>query len=384
MNTGLVDTADPLANELKIDMREKLAMLDPETSQFMTILNKLPTERARSFKVEWLDDRLVPRTTALAASAASDATNLTVTTNTGSYFKPGDIVRIVNTGEPVRVSTTGASAITVVRAIDGSTAASAQTTGDGGLVIVGGSNAQGATLPLALITQRTAGYNYTQITRNAWRFTETANATEWYAGGLLAKERKKKFSEHKTDLENTAFFGARSYSASDPPRHTAGGLIQYISTNVTNSLTTLTSGGFNDFMRTGLQFGSHNKVMFASPLISQVISEFLADNWVRARPDERVWGAKVDAYISAVYGVDIPVIVKRQWGAYGTPSGKFYSTKAFLVDMEYVQWAPLRDSALLKNREANDADEVAEEYLCEASLKVEREETHALLDAVVG
>ena len=53
INSGLVDTADPLSNELKIDMREKIADLDPDTSQFTTMLMKLPSERANSFKVEY-------------------------------------------------------------------------------------------------------------------------------------------------------------------------------------------------------------------------------------------------------------------------------------------------------------------------------------------
>ena len=33
--SGLVDTADPVAAELKVDMRDEIAMLDPDTSQFV-------------------------------------------------------------------------------------------------------------------------------------------------------------------------------------------------------------------------------------------------------------------------------------------------------------------------------------------------------------
>lgn len=83
-----------------------------------------------------------------------------MTSGTGSYFKAGDIARLVNTGEAVRITTTASASLTVVRAVGTVTAASAQSTADGGLVIVGGSNEQGATLPTALITQRTAAYNY--------------------------------------------------------------------------------------------------------------------------------------------------------------------------------------------------------------------------------
>ena len=52
MLSGLIDTADPVAAELKVDMRDQLAMLDPDVSQFTTMLMKLPEERAKSFKVE--------------------------------------------------------------------------------------------------------------------------------------------------------------------------------------------------------------------------------------------------------------------------------------------------------------------------------------------
>ena len=50
--TGVVTTAGPTSNQLKIDMRDAIAMLDPEEAQFTTLLMKLPEEKAKSFKVE--------------------------------------------------------------------------------------------------------------------------------------------------------------------------------------------------------------------------------------------------------------------------------------------------------------------------------------------
>lgn len=385
VNSGLVSTADVLSNQIKIDMSDKIALLDPDVSQFSTILMKLPQESAKSYLKEWLEDRLLPVTSALAATAASSDTSLTLTTNEGNYFRAGDLIRITSTGECVRVTTAGASALTVVRAVGTVAAASAASSATAGqLVKVGGSNAQGATLPTALIAQKTRNYNYSSITRNAFRFTETEIATEQYGGSVFEWESYKKAQEHKQDIENTLFFGARSYSASTPPRHTAGGLHEYISTNITSAGGTLSKSAFNDFMRTGLQYGSSNKVLFAAPIVAQVISAYLQDNWVRANPDERIWGAKVDAYISGIYGSSVPVIVKRQWGAWGTGTSSQYGSYAFLVDMENVRYAPLRSTRLLTNRQARDADEQAAEYLTEHSLIVQREETHAILRNVTG
>lgn len=385
VNSGLVDTADPVANELKVDMRDAIRMLDVDNSQFTTMLMRLPEERATSFKVEWLEDQLLPRVSGLAASATSAATDLTVTTNEGSYFKAGDIVRIPQTGEAVRVTAAAASSLTVIRAIGSVAAATAASGGAGTLVIVGGSNEQGATLPTRLITQRVANHNYTQIVRNSYGFTETALATQWYGGALNMKEREKKAVEHKRDIENMLFFGARSYSAGvSNPRHTSGGLIEFISSNVTDAGGTFDKGELQDFLTTAMQYGSGNKVLFAPPITGQVLSEFLQDNWVQTGANERYWGAKVDGVISGAFGSRIPVVIKRDWGGYGTGSAKQYGSQAFLVDMDSVQIAFLRSTRLLRNRQANDADEQSEEYLSELSLKVEQEKHHAILRNVTG
>lgn len=382
INSGLVDTADPLANELKVDMREKIAELDPDTSQFTTMLMKLPQERANSFKVEWMNDELIPQHSALSASAASDATNLALTTSEASYFKTGDILRVADTGEPVRITGVAASSLTVVRAIDGSTASAIASAAK--VIRVGGSNEQGATLPTALITQRATNFNYTQIVRNSYRFTETAMATQWYGGPLVAKERRKKAVEHKWEIENMLFFGARSYSAgTNNPRHTSGGLLHYVTAE--SDTDTLTEVELQDFLRHGLEYGSKRKVLFAAPLVAQVLSSFLEDRIQPAstRPDPNIWGVKVDSVISGVVGQEIPVIVKREWKRYGEVAGQ-YGTYACLVDLDYVQLAPLRDTVLKPNRQANDADEQAAEFITELSLKVERPEVHRWLVDVTG
>jgi len=377
--SGLVDTADPTANELKIDMREKIAMLDPDVSQFSTMLMKLPQERAKSFKVEWMNDQLLPQVSALSASATSVATSIDTTADEGSYFKAGDILRIADTGEPIRVVASSASALSVVRAIDGSTAASAASGAK--LIRVGGSNEQGATAPTAVITKRVAEYNYTQIIRNPYRFTETANATGWYGGPLLAKERKKKATEHKAEIENMLFFGARSYSAgTNNPRHTAGGLLHYVTSE--SDTDTLDETELQTFFRHGLEFGSSKKVFFCAPLVAQVISSFLEED-IRAKSGETLYGVQVDHVISGITGQRIPVIVKKEWKRYGESAGQ-YGTYGVLVDMESVQLAPLRDTALLGNRQANDADEQMAEFISEISLKVENPTAHRWLVDVTG
>lgn len=394
LNTGLVATDDPLSNDLVVSMAEQVAQLDVDNTQFTTLLMKLPESTASSFKEEWEEDQFLPKNTALAATAASADTTLTVTTNEGSYAKVGDIGKFVQTGEAFRITTVGASAWTVVRAIGSVSAATAASgTTQGGIIIVSGSNEQGGTLPSAIITELSANYNYAGIIRNAIRFTETAQWTKYYSGPLLPYQRRKVGIEHKREIENTLFWGARSYTAgTTAPRCTTGGLDEYISTNVTDVSGTLDKGAWNDFTRSGLEYGNASrKALFASPIVAQVLSEFLQDNWVRATPETKVWGVNVNAVITAVGGVRIPVFVKHDWKRYGEGTAKHKGSAAYLVDLENVQLlrAPATDSgprftALKKNRQAPDADEAAEEYLSEFTFLVKQEKTHALLRGVTG
>ena len=60
-----------------------------------------------------------------------------------------------------------------------------------------------------------------------------------------------------------------------------------------------------------LLHGEQNGVLFVSPVVSQAISGFLRDAWSPVSVETRLWGAKVDGFISGAYGFQVPVIVKR-------------------------------------------------------------------------
>lgn len=125
-------------------------------------------------------------------------------------------------------------------------------------------------------------------------------------------------------------------------------------------------------------------MFFVAPKVGQAISHLLSSNWVRAQPDERVYGAKVDAVISGAFGASIPVIVKQQWGAYGTGTTGQYGSMGFLVDLSSVRLATMQAPVRLSNRQANDLDGIEEEYLCEEALVVAQESHHSLLKNVTS
>lgn len=381
--SALVDDQDILQNQREIDMDEDIALLDPEVSQFFTITNRVSSKPAFSSKVEWLEDQLDPRLTSVSGSQTDSDTSIEVATGEGSYVRAGDLIRNARTGEAIRVSSVATDTLTVVRGV-GRVAAAAMNNGDQ-LLIVGNAALQGATLGTRKVTKKVAQYNYEQIQRNPYGFTNTLAASKLYGGPEPMQERKKKLVVHKRAIEYTMFWGARSLNTSgSEPQGFAGGLFEFNTTNVFDAAGALSKTLLDTYLRTLLQHGhGDSKVLFVSPLVAQAISAFLRDAYEPADVKQRLYGAKVDGWLSGAYGYRTPVIVKRDWNDFSSSSTQ-YGGWAFLVDISNVTYRPLRSTKLLPNRQANDADETTEEYLTEFSLEVKQEKTHGLIVGVTG
>lgn len=380
--SGLVDDSDILSNERVIDMSEIIGQLENDMTQFTTALMKVRSKAANSSKVEWLEDRLFPRKSALAASATSATTTINVTAGEGAYFNIGDAFRNAATGEAMEVVSKATDALGVTRAL-GSVAAASAASGTE-LVILGNAALQGATIPTSLVTKRVAQYNYTQIFRLSYSFTRTLTQSNLYTGGEPDYERRKKGVEHKRQLESSLFFGPRTLdTGGSEPQGFMGGIVEYVTTNLHDPSGQMTSTELDTFLQTDFQYGSQNRVIFASPTFARVVSTYARDNWVRATPDNTLWGVKIDGIVSGAFGYQVPVFVKREWGEFSTASSQ-YGSWAFVVDMESVRLRPLQNTVLLRNRQANDADRVTEEYLTETSFELRNEQKHAILKNVTS
>lgn len=384
INSGVIDTEAVLSDEKVVDMEDAFALLDPDTSQYMTILNKLPSKVATREKVNWLEDELFPNLTTLAASATSAATTVSVATGTGTYFRAGDLVRVVSTGEMLEVTSVSSDTLTVTRSVGGVAATSAASGGD--LLIVSNAAAQGADYGTLKATKRVLGYNYTQIVRHPFGFTGTDVEIETYGPGDPANEIAKKAVEHKRAQENMAFFGARDFTSASPSsKGYAGGLQEYLSTNVFTGAGAVDLTYIDGKLQTIFQHGSMRKVIFAAPTPAAALSTLFAQNWVRARPDDRVYGAKVSAFINGAYGESVPVIVKREWGARQV-AGDGHGSWMFVIDLDYVKKRPMRNrnTKLLRNRQGNGEDQVIHEYLTELSFEVQQEKVHGLITGITA
>lgn len=387
IKTGMYDTEDELSNRRVVDMSEKDYLLQPDDQQFRTILDTLGSKEATREIVEWLEKEYMPRLSALAASATSAATALTVTTGDGNtVFRVGHVVRDMNTGEGYLVTSVSANSIGVTRSWGGTAAASSTSVAK--LLIVGNASAQGASSGTSQITQRVRQFNYVQDQRDPMFFSDFETAIELYNGREPMAERVIKRVEHDRAIENSLFWGARDFnaSASPGPQGSSGGLLEYISTYITNASGALTPAEMDTFLEGPYGYGSKNKAFFCAPKVGTVLSQMLRDVWQPNTVGERKFGAKVDAFISGTYGWTIPVFVKREWADFDA-TGTNYGTYGFLVDLDNVRKRVLRDvggTHLRRNIQEPSATSVIDEWRTCFSLELAFEKSHGILKGVTS
>jgi hypothetical protein len=371
----LVDDSDIVQSERVVDMDNEIAMLDKDNTQFTTMLMRVSSKPAISSKVEWLEDELFPRLDTLSVSASNSMTQLLF--SNPSYFRVGDVVRLAASGEAVTITAAANGASIGVTRSTGAVAAASVAAGSDA-VIIGNAAAQGASLGKRAVTKRVAQYNYTQIFRHPYGFTETLAASKLYGGNEPMKERRKKAIEHKRAIELALFWGARElYTGGTEPQGIMGGLFEFISTNVLSGGGATSASEWEQFLRTAYAKGSTNKVAFVAPIVASIVSGYAQTNWVQSRPTDHLWGVKVDTTYSGAYGYGLPVVVKRDWNDFQTTVLQF-GAWAFFVDMDSVTYRPLRPTRLLLNRQAPSEDQQVEEYLTECSFQVEHERHHSV------
>ena len=385
---GVVSDATILSNQRVIDMNPVIQQLEDDVAPLTVMLMKLKSRPARSQKVEWLEDQLVPRLTTLAGSAvAAGDTVFTLAAGTGQFFRVRDVARIATSGENVAITAVTVDCIGVSRAIGAVTANTAAAGVD--FIKLSNAAAEGATIGTLVQTKKVAQSNFCQIQRDPFGFTNTALASEMYGGPLDTNEKAKKFIEHRRQIENTLFFGQRKLDVSGTqPIGYAGGLIDYISTNVTNvASNTLTQTAFESFLRSGFRYGSRNKVFFCSPLIRSALSSYPLGKLAPPDPASvNLWGTSVVSYLAGAGYGKVDIVEKRDWQDFSisTNQAKSPAGMGFLVDMENITWRPLRDTAYLMNRQAPDEDSQKHEYLTEGAAEINLEPTHALLQGVTA
>lgn len=319
------------------------------------------------------------------AVASTSTTSVTIDASDDNKFAiNGAIVVNSETGEVMHVTAdTTATTLTVARNIGGT---SHQIADDAELFIAGFAAQEGGTSPTAISFDATVSSNYTQIFRTAFAVTNTMQSTYLRTGDKLDEAMTKALKLHMSDIERAMFFGQKheaNASTAQPTRYT-GGLLNSLS-NVVDITTdyasyggtgagTMTEEGFDSLLiSTVFKFGSKQKIAFVGENVANHLQQYGKDRW-QPTAMEGAYGVNLTRYNT--FAGDLMVHLHPQFRQ--IPNMK---NAMIIVDFPYLVYRHLegRDTQLLENRQAVDADSVKHEYLTECGLELLQDKTHAYI-----
>lgn len=344
-----------------------VAELEPNLTPLYQLVDKVAKKKATNPKVEWMTQDPMPRLTTITATAASNATSFSVSND---YFRAGDVCRFTSLGFGFLVTATGANSISGLK-IGGATQVSAGTGAE--IYIISNANTEGSSLREIKFPQLATNYNYCQIVQTPFGVTATEDATEHYAGDERARLQKFHGVEHGRQWEDILFFGARDLQNTN--QRSAGGLKEYLSTNVTADTGGTTETDWQTFLKSAFRYGAEEKFAFCSPTAISVIEGFARANLRVNDSLAEKYGVQMKQYVSG-QGI-VNLMMHRNWNDSSTLGGY-----VFLVDLDDLELRMLRENRLQTNVQSPDYDGFKDRYIGEGTLVVKDERKHALLTGV--
>tara|TARA_X000000950_G_scaffold68618_1_gene84824 strand:- start:8956 stop:10143 length:1188 start_codon:yes stop_codon:yes gene_type:complete len=319
------------------------------------------------------------------AVASTSTTTITIDASDDNKFAiAGSIVVNSETGEVMHVTadTTGTT-LTVARNIG---ATSHQIADDAELFIAGFAAAEGANSPTAISFDATVANNYCQIFRTAFQVSNTLQSTYLRTGDKLDEAMTKALKLHMSDIERAMFFGMKhedATTASQPTRFT-GGLCNSLTNvvDITSSYASyggsaagqMTEAGFDDLLISSVfKYGSKQKIAFVGETVANQLQQIGKDRWKPTQYDS-AYGVNLTQY--QTFAGDLMVHLHPQFRQ--VPGMK---TAMIIIDFPYLSYRYLegRDTQLLENRQAPDADSTKHEYLTECGLELLQDKVHSYI-----
>ena len=360
--------------------RELFTLLEPNgNAPLNALLSMASSEATDDPEFKNFRDELPERKVSINNAGGYSPSDVTLTIDSGAdnlFAVAGVILVNSATNEVMRVTTDATATEVVVERNVGGTSHSI-TDGDE-LFIAGSAYAEGASSPTGVSFDATVASNFTQIFRTAFTVTETLRATNLRTGDKEDELATKALKLHMQDIERAMFFGRKheSNGTSANPLRFTGGLMNTVSNVIDRS----TSGGamtekdFDDALIENIfAYGSKQKIMFCGAKVAGHLQQFGKNRW-QPTVMEGTYGVNLTQY--STFAGDLMVHLHPQFRQ--VPG---MENAAVIIDFPYVSYRYLegRDTQLLRDRQAPDADQVKHEYLTECGLELLQDKTHAII-----
>ena len=174
-----------------------------------------------------------PYSSKLIASAAANNTATSITVDKGAVVEPSSVIMNTKTNEYMFVSAVSGNTLTVVRGFAESTAAAV--TQNDELLYLGTAKKEGSLAPNPKYRRGVPRMNYSQIFRNGWGTTRTAEHIKFITGNKVTENKEDAVSMHAQDIEMALLLGRKSLNQVDGSEvlSTMDGLTSIVKNNTT-------------------------------------------------------------------------------------------------------------------------------------------------------
>lgn len=408
---GLRTTANFVTDQRPKNWREGILLLDPNGDTPLVGLTSVMKKRSTDdAEFNWWEKILSTRRLQLTSSATVITSSNTVwtldaTNGNGKSVKEGDLLRVMQTGEIVRVAAdpTADTSITVVRAW-GDTAATAVNTTTAGvnpiLIVVGSAYEEGSLAPSGVNFDPTKKFNYTQIFRNTLEITRTASKTRLRTGDAVKEAKRECLQYHGIDMERAFWLGDRKETTiNGKPARSTGGFLWTLNNyqsgvNVKDAFADHAAGvqmqHFEEYLLNIFKFGSSEKMAFCGNRSLLTIQQIVRKNsHFQIQSGIKEYGMDVSRF-SCPFGT---LVLKNHplfnQDVSGTTGGTaYYGMESWLavMDMANFKYVYLdgSDTTYQPVLQSNGMDGMQSGYLSECGLEISHPVTHYLIKNLVS
>lgn len=154
-----------------------------------------------------------PYSSKLIASAEANNLATSITVDKGAVVEPSSVIMNTKTNEYMFVSAVSGNTLTVVRGFAESTAATV--TQNDELLYLGTAKKEGSLAPNPKYRRGVPRMNYSQIFRNGWGTTRTAEHIKFITGNKVTENKEDAVSMHAQDIEMALLLGRKSLNQVD-------------------------------------------------------------------------------------------------------------------------------------------------------------------------
>lgn len=370
---GLRGTGDWGTDERPKDFRESILFFKPNgSSPIFSLTSKSGKVTKTDPEFSWWAESmtlvrlqvngalLAAATTVVVDSVDPSSSDLTLNYGTALHLKAGDLLLVEPAADAATfdhelievVSVTNATTFVVTRGAGGTVAAAI---GDNAfLTLIGSAYAEGTGIPDATSRNPVKFSNYTQIFKDVYELTATADVTKARTGKAWSNDKKRKAFDHARGIELAILFGRKheTVGTNGKPKRYMGGIRQFIpASNTTIFGAAVTPTSFLDALQAPFDFdtdaGDERIAFMGNQALTELNKVILNSTNVRINYDGKI----------GVYGMNFTEMV--------TPRGRIllrthpllnrhslYRRSAFILDFSAIKYVTL------PGRDTKDKDDV--------------------------